>query len=153
MNITDAATATVDDYPGGAAALATRVPKGASTLSHEASETHGAKLGARTAARLVKLTGDIRILQAFTEECGYHGVFYPQIPHELAGEGVEHVTSMVKELSDVATKFGKALADGKVTPNERDDFMREATELMAAVQRACEYVEAQCAANRLKGGA
>jgi len=152
MNITDAATATVDDYPGGASALATRVPMGASTLSHEASGTHGAKLGARTAARLVRLTGDVRILQAFTRECGFHGIFIPLIPDDLHEDAVEHVTRMVKELSDVATKFGQALGDGRVSLNERDDFMREAGELMAAVQRACEYVEAKHAASKPKAG-
>lgn len=141
MNVTDAATAVVDDYPGGSASLAPRLDKGASTLSHELAEKHGAKLGIRTAARITKLTGDTRILQAFTEECGYTGIFIPRLADTAPADGVEFMTKMIKELSDVATSFGQALADGKVTMNERAEFMREASELMAAVQRACEYVE------------
>ncbi len=141
MNVIDATTAVVDDYPGGAASLAPRLGKGASTLSHEVAEKHGAKLGIRTAARITKLTGDARILQAFTEECGYTGIFIPRMADSAPADGVEFMTKMIKELSDVATSFGQALADGKVTPNERDGFMREASELMAAVQRTCEFVE------------
>ena len=148
MNIIDAATATVDDYPGGARSLAPRIPKGESTLCHEVTETHNAKLGIRTAARITKLTGDTRILHAFASECGYTGIFIPHTPVELGDHEMELVTSMVKELSDVATTFGQSLADGLVTPNERDEFMRQAGELMAAVQKACEFVEARHSAGK-----
>lgn len=148
MNTIDAATAVVADYPGGASSLAPRIPKGVSSLSHEVSETHGAKLGIRTAARITQLTGDKRIVLAFLEECGLTGILMPRLPIEVEGQGVEHVTHMMKELADVATAFGQMLADGKVTPNERDEFMRQAGELQAAVQRTCEYVEAQHAASQ-----
>lgn len=148
MNIPDAATAVVDDYPGGARSLAPRIPKGESTLCHELTETHGAKLGIRTAARITRLTGDPRLALAFLEECGYTGILIPRVPIEADEQGVEHVTRMVKELGDVALSFGQMVADGKVTGNERDEFMRQAGELQAAIQATCEYVEAQHAASK-----
>lgn len=152
MNINDAAIAAVEDYPGGASSLAPRMGMGASTLSHEVSGTHKAKLGARTAARIARLTGDVRLVEAFVQEAGFNGIFFSILPADDQVPGVEHVTRMVKELSDVATSFGKALEDGKVTHNERDKFMREAGELIAAVNRACEFVEAHHRAS-MPGGA
>lgn len=151
MNILDAASATVGDYPGGARSLAPRFPMGESTLCAEVAHRGTAKLGARTAARIVKLTGDTRILHAFADECGYTGIFFPHAAVDLDEAEVGVVTRMVKELSDVATEFGKSLADGEVTLNERDEFMHQAGELVAAVQAACEYVEARHSASVPQG--
>ena len=49
-------------YPGGAAALALRMRKNATTLSHELRGEGTAKLGLEDAAALTALSGDLRIL-------------------------------------------------------------------------------------------
>lgn len=148
MNIIDAATATVDDYPGGARSLAPRIPKAESTLCHEVTETHGAKLGARTAARMVRLTGDTRIMQAFVQECGYSGVFVRAVSPPLDAKELQQAAQVVKEAADTVTAFAAALADGKVTGSERDEIMRQASEAHEALQRLCEYADALYAAGR-----
>lgn len=143
MNIIDAATATVDDYPGGARSLAPRIPKGESTLCHEVADSHGAKLGIRTAARIVKLTGDTRVMHAFAEECGFVGMFVRMESVPMDGASMQRMADVVRESADAVSSFVRSLdGDGAVTRNERDEIMRELGEAHAALQRLGECAEA-----------
>lgn len=142
MNIADAATATVDDYPGGARSLAPRIGKPESTLCAEVAQRGTAKLGAQTAARMVKLTGDPRIMSAFVAECGYTGIFVRLDGLAPEGTDPQHMAEVAKEVSDTLMSFAQAVADRKITGNEREEIMREAGEAHAAIQRLCEATEA-----------
>jgi hypothetical protein len=78
MKTIDAAYNVVHDYPGGALALAPRLGKHASSLNNEvnppANPVPGAptpKFGIVDAIKITHLTGDVRIVAAFNEECGF----------------------------------------------------------------------------------
>jgi hypothetical protein len=118
MNTLDAAYNVVHDHPGGADALAPRVGKNSTTLSHEVSGTGAAKLGLLTAEKITQRTGDLRILACFAANCG-------QMLVPLPGAGDAKGDACMVHLADVIEGFGKLcretavdLADGKINDNE-----------------------------------
>jgi len=136
MNIDDAAYHTVHDYPGGAAALAPRMGKSASSLSHEVKPPANstAKLGLRDAQRIMVFTGDLRILQAQAAELGQLCLPMPTVS-DAGDQSAEHLSALAREFADVLSDVAMTLADGKVTDNEMARIERSFGEMVAAGQK------------------
>jgi hypothetical protein len=133
MNVSDAAYATVHDYPGGAISLAPRVGMNPTVLNSKVNQnttTH--HLTMLEAQRIMGVTGDHRILRAQCEDLGY----LPPIPRVEAGVSdaalLETYTRLMSELGDFSGKFHKALSDGKLTSKEVDGLQVEMLEFFAA---------------------
>ena len=71
MNVTDAADATVHDYPGGSESLAPRMGMSAAVLRNKVNPGNDRNhLSLSEADRLMRVTGDHRILQALADQHG-----------------------------------------------------------------------------------
>ncbi len=134
MHLRDTAYNCVHDYPGGAASLAPRMAKSATTLAHELNGTGAAKLGLLDAEKITQLTGDLRILEAFAGNCGQMLVPLP----DTLRPGSEK--DCMLRLADTAREFGElccevsgCMADGRVSDNELSRIDRECGELVASV--------------------
>lgn len=143
MKTIDAAYNVVHDYPGGALALAPRLGKHVSSLNNEvnppAKPTPGAptpKFGIVDAIKITHLTGDVRIVAAFNEECG----FCP--PLRLADVGacegtvtelLQRGAELSREVANAFAEFQDDLSDGKVTPTELAAFEARALETIGAI--------------------
>lgn len=133
MNITDAAFATVHDYPGGSESLGPRVGLDPAVLRNKVNPkntTHHLRLD--EAVRIQGVSGDHRMCRAMNEELGY----LPPIPRVAAGVSdaalLETYTKLMSELGDFSTKFHRALSDGKLTVREVDALQVEMDEFFAA---------------------
>lgn len=134
-DLESAAYLVVADYPGGAAALAPRIGKAPSTLSHEVDpRCPHAKLGLHDAGKLTVVSGDLRIVHALCALAG--GRFQPLPGHAAPGAPVDPLAAMgamAHEFADLVAQAGAALADGNVTQNEMRAIQREAGELLGAL--------------------
>lgn len=129
MNVFDAIYHAVHDHPGSAQALAPRMGLQPTTLLNMANPretTHGWSL--RRFRDLLAFTGDRRPLDALCAENG--GVFVP-VPKAVGAEQdlLATVTRLGKEFGDVCASLNAALADGRVTPRELDDFRQQVYEM------------------------
>lgn len=132
MNLLDAAYNSVHDYPGGAQSLAPRMGKSACSLSHEVTVTGTAKFGLLDAAKVVALTGDLRILQAFAANAGQMLVPLPHIDVQ-ANDSMLRLADAAREFGELCTAVASTLADGVITDNELERVDRESGELIASV--------------------
>ncbi len=139
MNVLDAAFHIAHDHPGGAAALAQRLGKASSTLSHELVGQGTAKLGLVDAVKLSHLTGRTDIVQAFAQDLG--GVFLP-LPAATQACNVQGLGRAAKEFGDLAAGYASAIADGRVSANELRELQREALEAIAAIASLLTQAEA-----------
>jgi len=146
MHVSDAAYATVHDYPGGSASLGPRVGINPVVLSSKVNpntSTHHLMLV--EALRLMALTGDHRILRAICDELGY----LPPIPRlDCAVPDVallETYTRLMAELGDFSREFHTAMADGRLTLREIERMDAEMMDVFAAgeelLNRARQIVE------------
>lgn len=120
-------------YPGGAAALALRMGKNATSLQHELLGTGTAKLGLDDAVALSALAGDLRILQAWAGDAGQMLVPLPGLPDGPVSDCLLLLGNTAKEFSELVAESAKDLADGKINDNELAGIEREASEMFAAV--------------------
>lgn len=126
----DAAFNAVHDYPGGAAALAPRLGKNATTLCHELTGQGTAKLGLLDAVKISKLTGSLAIVQAMCGELG--GVFVPLVGSNDAA-GVKGLGVAVREFGEMVGQYAEAIADGRVSANELQSIDREGLQAIASI--------------------
>lgn len=139
MNITTAADLTVHDYKGGSEALGAVIGMSPAVLRNKVNPnntTHHLTLA--EADRIVRMTGDVRILAAFAHGNGYLLVKAP----ESCGESDMSVLEQVAALMIAHGRFGHevydALADGGVDQQEMqrvDAAGRALMEAVAAVAR------------------
>lgn len=139
MNITTAADLTVHDYKGGSEALGAVIGMSPAVLRNKVNPnntTHHLTLA--EADRIVRLTGDVRILAAFAHGNGYLLVKAP----ESCGESDMSVLEQVAALMIAHGRFGHevydALADGGVDQQEMlrvDAAGRALMEAVAGVAR------------------
>lgn len=146
MNVSDAAHATVHDYPGGAISLGPRVGINPTVLNSKVNpNTSTHHLGLLEAQRIMGRTGDHRILRAQNEELGY----LPPIPRVSADISdaalLESYTKLISELGDFSTQFHLSLADGRVTKkevmrlrSEMLDFVGAGEELLNRLEQIAE---------------
>lgn len=143
LSVSDAALHTVHGYPGGATSLAPRLlpPKSATTLSHEVKPPEGgsAKLGLETAMQLMDLTGNTLIAQAVAARAG--GMFVPMPSATVCNSEVFPALSrLAKEFGDVVAKVTDVAADGSISDNDLKEVVKEAGELMGALQGALQVL-------------
>lgn len=118
MNALDAADATVHEYPGGSESLAPRLGMSAAVLRNKVNPNNPRNvLGLEEAQRLMRITGDHRVLMAQAGELGYALL---KLDDEDAEEApllgcVLKAQTAAGELSRVVAE---ALADGVITQNE-----------------------------------
>ncbi|WP_191578600.1 MULTISPECIES: phage regulatory CII family protein [Achromobacter] len=134
MNITTAADLTVHDYKGGSEALGAVIGMSPAVLRNKVNPnntTHHLTLA--EADRIVRMTGDVRILAAFAHGNGYLLVKAP----ESCGESDMSVLEQVAALMIAHGKFGHevydALADGGVDEQEMQRVDAAGRALMEAV--------------------
>jgi hypothetical protein len=123
MKLSDAAYATVHDFPGGASALAPRMRDDGSMSSTVLSnkvklENPRNQLSLFEADRLMSLTGDLRILHALADQHAH--VCVPADMQAPASDMavLELVTQVWRSNGDVGSTVADILADGKVEAHE-----------------------------------
>lgn len=142
MQLLDAAYHTVHDYPGGAPSLAPRMGKSPHTLNHEVTGNGSAKLGLVDAAKACQLTHDYRILYAFAEACAHVCIPMP-VDSAVDAQGVLHQLAQTsREFSELCAEVCGSAADGRITDNELERIDRERMDLMGALARLGEAVQA-----------
>ncbi len=135
MDLRDVAANIVHDYPGGAASLAPRIGKNATTLAHEVHGTGSAKLGLLDAEKITLRTGDMRILEAYALNCGYLLVALPVAGVDATPDDcMAHLTHAVREFGDVCAVMSSELGTGSISDNKLALIDRECGELIAAVR-------------------
>ncbi|CAB3917311.1 phage regulatory CII family protein [Achromobacter mucicolens] len=134
MNITTAADLTVHDYKGGSEALGAVIGMSPAVLRNKVNPnntTHHLTLA--EADRILRMTGDVRILAAFAHGNGYLLVKAP----ESCGESDMSVLEQVAALMIAHGRFGHevydALADGGVDQQEMQRVDAAGRALMEAV--------------------
>ncbi|WP_312994197.1 phage regulatory CII family protein [Achromobacter animicus] len=134
MNITTAADLTVHDYKGGSEALGAVIGMSPAVLRNKVNPnntTHHLTLA--EADRIVRMTGDVRILAAFAHGNGYLLVKAP----DSCGESDMSVLEQVAALMIAHGRFGHevydALADGGVDQQEVQRVDAAGRALMEAV--------------------
>lgn len=149
MNVDDATHAVVHDYPGGSESLGTRVGIGAAVLRSKVNpltSTHHLHL--KEAVRITVLTGDIRILQAFAQECGHIVLAAPSDDDRRASDMavLELVAAVGGSQGDLFGAIHRALSDGGLSPVElaaiRDCGQAAMARIAALLQRLGGMVDA-----------
>lgn len=130
MKVALAAYATVHDYPGSVAEIATGIQIGKQVLINKVNPqntTH--HLALDEAQRLMKFTGDMQIIYALADEMD--GVFVP-LPKNGGAQSIRVVTDIGK----MSQKFGLLLnevaddiEDGVISANELKRIQKDAADL------------------------
>lgn len=127
MDVLSAAADTVHEFPGGSDAVAAALQKSGGALRRELKGAEGNKLGLVDASRIMRRTGDYRILHALAAE---HGMV--AVPVGDAGEASDILSLMLEKQTangELASEVKEALADGRITANElsrlRSTFARQ----------------------------
>jgi hypothetical protein len=118
MTPKDAFHLTVNAYPGGAAALATRLDMSAAVLRNKACPTNTTNvITLDDADRVMALSGDHSVLHALAQAHGFVCVgVEKQGPSDVAV--LEAVTEIWSKMGALGTKVHEALADGRLEPRE-----------------------------------
>jgi hypothetical protein len=128
----DSAFNLVHDYPGGAASLAPRIGKNATSLNHELKATGSAKFGLVDACKATQLTGNLAILNAFAAECGC--IVLPLPERDATCDTFRQLADAAREFGEFVTSVADAAADSQVTANELARVDRELGEMIAGAQ-------------------
>ncbi len=119
MNITTAADLTVHDYKGGSEALGAVIGMSPAVLRNKVNPnntTHHLTLA--EADRIVRMTGDVRILAAFAHGNGYLLVKAPDSCGDSDISVLEQVASLMVAHGTFGREVYDALADGGVDQEE-----------------------------------
>jgi hypothetical protein len=133
MSLRDVAFNVVQDYPGGCRALAPRMDKNETTLAHELHGTGIAKLGLADGQKITQLTGDLRILERFANNCGQRIVPLPEAKTILNNDCMLRLADSAAEFGELFREIGVDLSDGKISDNEMARIDRECGILMASL--------------------
>jgi hypothetical protein len=133
MTLRDQAYNLARAYPGGAEALALRMKKNPTTLSHELRGQGTAKLGLEDAAAMTDLSGDLRILEAWNANMGLLVIRMPEPRDGPAGSCLDKLSQTAREFSELVAEVAGDLGDGKLNDNELQRIEREAADVLAAV--------------------
>lgn len=120
-------------YPGGAAALALRMGKNATSLNHELLGTGTAKLGLEDAAAMTALSGDLRILHAWNAEHGLLVVRMPELDGDDVGGCLERLGGAAKEFSALVAEVASDMGDGRISDNELARIEGKGHEVLASI--------------------
>ena len=117
MNVIDAADATVHDYPGGSESLAPRLGMSGAVLRNKVNPGNDRNhLTLAEADRMMRVTGDHRILQALADEHGY--VLHQADAKKESGSVLEGVLAFHAAGGELHMAIHDAMADGLITERE-----------------------------------
>jgi hypothetical protein len=133
-SVQDAFRNTVDSYPGGAKALAPRIEMNHWSLSHQATESGTARAGLLVAQKMMRATGDLRVLNAMAEDLGCLIVPLPAALQAHDGDAMQRLAALAKEFSDLMQAVMVTTADGEISDNEMARLEREWGEMVAVGQ-------------------
>ena len=142
MHVTDAAYATVHDYPGGAASLAPRVGTTVGVLNSKVNPnttTHHLTLA--EAVKLIDLTGDTRILHAMALQAGAVLVEGCADLPDCDMAVLESMTAVFACAGQLGASVHEGLADRTLTAKEFKAIEREAYALRARAVKLVRKVE------------
>jgi hypothetical protein len=148
MDIIVAAQNVAEDYKGGARQLAIDIGKSPSTFDHQLHERAQSQLGLRTAVKMTRRTGDLRILNVFAAEAGCMVI---PLPQSLAVDGnpaMQDLGQLAKEFSDVVKEVCATCNDDDVTANELQRVEREWGEVIVAGQKVLAALRAKHEADK-----
>jgi hypothetical protein len=154
MNPIDAVRLMSKHYPGGADALAILVGKSGETLRKEMANSSGYKLGVIDACTISEACIAIKsehchaFANAVAASCGGF-VQLPVIEADSASLRAD-LANVVKEAADVLTSGTVSLSDGNVSDNDYKAVSRELEELLEAVQKAQQDLDAAHKAGKVR---
>lgn len=134
LSVRDAAFHVVHSYPGGAAALATRMGLSYGVLCHKVKPNYESRhhMTLEESVKVQQLTGDHRILYAMARELDHVAIRVDSIE----GDAVHaDITKTVKEFADYLQSVTVAVSDDKVTDNELRDVDQQLGELINQANR------------------
>jgi hypothetical protein len=150
MDVQTAAQNVAEDYKGGARQLAHDIDKNATTFAHQLSETGPAVLGLRTAVKMTKRSKDLRILNAFAEECGCMVLPLPEALMSDDSAVMQGLGVLAKEFSDVVQEICASSADDDINDNEMARAEKEWGQVVAAGQRVLGAMRAKNQASKVR---
>lgn len=134
MDITIALQRAVRSFEHGTPALAARLGISQTSLLHKVSPTYPtAHCSPEEAVEIMQVTGDHGALHAMAGPLGY--VLLPAPALHGQGESASALARTVAEFGEFAVATASALADGRVSDNERARIEREASEALAAIEQ------------------
>lgn len=134
MDITLALQRAVKQWPHGTAALAARLGIGVSSLLHKVSPTYPtAHVSPEEMLDIMEVTGDHGAMHALAGHLGY--VLLPAPQCADGSEPIAALAETVREFGEFVANASQALADGRVTDNERQRIEREGADALAAIER------------------
>lgn len=142
MNTTDAAYATVHDYPGGSESLGPRVGISPAVLRNKVNpnnDTH--HLAFAEARRIADITGDHRMLLAWAHEAGFLLVKAPEGASECDMSVLEAVVETGVAHGQWMHSIHTALADGRVDQQEVEAIKQAKRALQTAAATATQRVK------------
>jgi hypothetical protein len=155
MNSSDAIRLMVRHYPGGTAAVALFLAKSPNTLEKELRGESTHKLGLVDAciisSRCIELgTQHCRAyVNAVAAECG--GFVQLQVRDDMPRQDLRvDLAMMLKEASDTISVITAALADDRLSDNERRAAEREIGEMLESIQRVQQGIRSVHAASKPK---
>jgi len=139
MNTLDSLRTMVDHYPGGRAAVAQRLGKTEEVLRKELSGAPTHKMGVIEACLISNMCMEVRSehCNSFaTAVAGASGGFIALEVRDMAGkqELRADMVGLLKECTDVIQKLTEALADERISDNERKAIERELLDVTEKVQ-------------------
>lgn len=149
MTVADAAYQTAHSFAEGTEVLAQKMGIGKQVLTNKLNAnntTHHLTL--EESVRLMRVTGDVRLLHALSDEFG--GVYVP-----LPEQGSAQTSSVLGDISKMSVEFGALvrevaddIQDGVITPNEHKRIQHEAAELRHALARLMADLDAMFQASQ-----
>lgn len=134
MDITIALQRAVKQWPHGTAALAARMGLGVSSLLHKVSPTYPtAHASPEEAVEIMEVTGDHGALHAMAARLGY--VLLPTPAVDVTHAPIAALADSVREFGEFVAEASTALADGRVSDNERRRIESEGAQALAAIER------------------
>ncbi len=89
------------------------------------------------------------LIEHLCRETGYVPVKLPKVDAANI-DVIEHAGAAAKEFGDVMAEAGKALADGRVKPDEADAFRKQAHEAVAAIMQFVQLMDAKAGIQPLR---
>ena len=120
-------------YPGGAEALALRMGKNSTTLSHELRGQGTAKLSLLDAEAITDLADDNRILEAWNAKRGLIVIRMPAVTSDDPGGCLSALSKTAQEFSLLVAEVSGDMSDGRISDNELQRIEREGAEVLAAI--------------------
>lgn len=153
MSVMDAARHTAEDYTHGEGpGMALALGKSWETLRKELAGAPGYKFGLRDALKMMRRSGDLRILDAAEAEFGRFALPMPQLAGDVPDEELaHHLGRLSKEFGDVLTETAQRASDGDISDRDLRAVEEQWGQLVAAGDAFLRYIVRRNAAAKPSG--